>query len=163
VEKKVTAEKLPRPEKAKRHPKPDKVEKKVKVEKPPKPAKADRHAGGGKVGSVEVVQVPPGEPAACSLEPRTGHLVLQIPRARDGAPGPQGPRGLEGHQGPQGVPGTTGEPGAGIDYSKAPGGKEDFFLFIDRNGRLCYSSLGEVALVNLILTPPPGEESSLSD
>jgi hypothetical protein len=157
-EKKLKKEKMEKHPDGEKQPKPEKVDKKVKAEKLPKPAKAGHHAGS--VGSVEVVQVPPGEPAACAFEPRTGHLVLQIPQARDGAVGPQGPRGLNG---PQGVPGPTGEPGTGIDYSQAPGGKGEFYLFIDRTGRLCYSSRGEITLVNLVLTTPPDEESPLTD
>jgi len=174
VEKDLKAEKPPKPEKvekvdqkvkAEKQPKPEKAGRKAKTEKPPKPEKAGHYASRGAVCSVEMVQVPPGEPAAFSFEPRTGHLVLQIPQARDGAAGPQGPqgpRGMDGPQGPQGVPGTAGEPGWGIDYSQAPGGREDFHLFIDRDGRLCYYRLGEVALVNLVLPPPFDEESPLA-
>lgn len=130
-EKKVKAEKKPKREKA---------------EKQPKPEKTGRHAGKGRIHSVEVVQVLPDEPAACSFDPRTGLLVLQVPRARDGAEGPRGPKG---------APGAAGEPGVGLDYAQAPGGKEDYGLFVDDSGCLCYRAGGEVAVVNLTFSKAP--------
>ena len=40
--------------------------------------------------------------------------------------------------------------GKGLDYSRAPGGREEFFLFVDEAGRLCYSARGKSSLVSLV-------------
>jgi hypothetical protein len=106
-----------------------------KVKKQPKQA-----AGACGVTAVDLVMVFPDESASCSLEAATGRLTLRIPQALDGQEGPAGPQGPEG---------THGKAGKGLDYSRAPGGKEEFFLLVDEAGRLAYSARGTVSLVNL--------------
>jgi hypothetical protein len=86
------------------------------------------------ITKVDLVTVFPDEPASCSFESASGRLTLRIPQALDGPPGPEGPQG---------------KTGKGIDYSQAPGGKDAFFLFVDKEGRLCYSARGSVFRVIL--------------
>ena len=127
-----------KPVKAKKEPKrhePEAV--KVKAVKT-KPEKAKRQpeqvASPCSVTAVDLVMVFPDEPASCSFEAATGRLTLRVPQPLDG---PQGPEG------------THGKAGKGLDYSRAPGGKEEFFLLVDEAGRLAYSARGTVSLVNL--------------
>jgi hypothetical protein len=133
------AEPAGKPEKLKKEPKrhePEAVKvKAVKAKKQP-----GQVAGSHGITAVDLVTVFPDEPASCSYETATGRLTLRIPQALDGPEGPAGPQGPEG---------THGKAGKGLDYSRAPGGKEEFFLLVDEAGRLAYSARGIVSLVNL--------------
>ena len=123
------------PEPARAKAKPAKANpEKVKAEK----AKRPKAAAPG-IAQVDLVSVFPDEAASCSFEPASGRLTLRIPQALDGPPGPEGPQGKNGK---------------GIDYSRAPGGKDEFFLFVDEAGRLCYSARGVVARVALASFEP---------
>jgi len=44
----------------------------------------------------------------------------------------QGPQGIQGPEGPR------GEPGAGIDFSRAPSDGQTRGIYIDVEGRLCF-------------------------
>ena len=130
-----------KPGKVKKEPKRHEAEadrvKAVKVK--PEKAKKQPKPGAGPCGitGVNLVTVPPDEPASCGFEAATGCLTLRIPQAQAGPAGLQGPEG------------THGKAGKGLDYSRAPGGKEEFFLLVDEAGRLAYSARGTVSLVNL--------------
>jgi len=133
-----------KPEKAKKEPKrhePEAVRVKAEKAKPEK-AKKQLKPDGGPCGitAVDLVMTFPDEPASCAFESATGRLTLRIPQPLDGPEGPAGPQGPEG---------THGKAGKGLDYSRAPGGKEEFFLLVDEAGRLAYSARGTVSLVNL--------------
>ena len=124
--------------------KPEKV-KKVKVKK-------EKKAPVVGITTVDLETLAPGEAPSCEFEPVTGGLTLRLPRALDGAPGPQGPQGLPGaagEPGPQGLRGMEGEAGKGVDYTRAPGGEDDYYLFVDAAGRLNYYAKGRIALVIL--------------
>jgi hypothetical protein len=135
-----------KPVKAKKEPKrhepePEAVKVKAVKARPEKPKKQlPKGAGPCGITAVDLVTVFPDEPASCSFEAATGRLTLRIPQALDGPEGPAGPQGPEG---------THGKAGKGLDYSRAPGGKEEFFLLVDEAGRLAYSARGIVSLVNL--------------
>jgi hypothetical protein len=122
-----------KPVKAKKEPKrhePEAVKvKAVKAKKQP-----EQVASPCGVTAVDLVMVFPDEPASCSFEAATGRLTLRVPQPLDGPEGPEG---------------THGKAGKGLDYSRAPGGKEEFFLLVDEAGRLAYSARGTVSLVNL--------------
>ena len=133
-----------KPVQAKKEPKrhePEAVKAKAVKTKPEKAKKQPKPvASPCGVTAVDLVMVFPDEPASCSFEAATGRLTLRIPQPLDGPEGPAGPQGPEG---------THGKAGKGLDYSRAPGGKEEFFLLVDEAGRLAYSARGTVSLVNL--------------
>ena len=106
----------------------ERPEKVKKVRKPKSEAKPKKVKG---ITWVDLVTGFPEESASCAFEAATGRLTLRIPPPLDGMTGPQG------------------EAGKGIDYTHAPGGREEFFLFVDEAGRLCYSARGKASLVRL--------------
>ena len=114
--------KVGKPEKAKREPKLNKV------------------APGAGITGVELVTLSEGSPASCTFDAATGHLTLRLPKALDGRPGEPGAPGLRGLQ---------GEAGKNVDYTRAPGGEEDFYLYVDEEGRLSYYAKGRIARVHL--------------
>jgi len=103
------------------------------------------------VTSVELLLGLPDEEASCSFVPSTGRLTLKVPPA------------VDGQQGHQGAPGPRGKTGKGIDYSKAPDDDQNFFLFIDGEGRLCYSARGEAFFVNLTQVSPVAGSGAAED
>jgi hypothetical protein len=106
----------------------EKPEKVKKARKPKSEAKPKKAKG---INWVDLVTGFPEESASCAFEAATGRLTLRIPPPLDGMTGPQG------------------EAGKGLDYSHAPGGRDEFFLFVDEAGRLCYSAWGKASLVSL--------------
>jgi hypothetical protein len=117
--------------KAKKDGNPAAAQKPGKVKKARKPKSEGRPKKAKGITSVELVTAFPEESASCAFEAATGRLTLRIPPPLDGMTGPQG------------------EAGKGIDYGHAPGGRDEFFLFVDEAGRLGYSARGKASLVSL--------------
>jgi len=124
-----------RPVKADRAPRP---------EKPKKKEKAGKGKKKNRIHAVQVVSLSAGESASCAYDSEAGHLLLRIPQGPQGMQGPQGPQGPQGSQGPQGIPGPRGEEGIALDCSRAPGNREDYCLFVDEHGHLCFSYQNKV-------------------
>ena len=137
--KKGQAKKVGKPDKAKREPKDQ-----------GKPAPVVGITG------VDLETLPPGESASCAFDPATGRLTLRLPRTLDGRSGPQGPPGAPG------LRGMAGEAGIGVDYTRAPGGADDYDLFVDEDGQLHYHARGRIALVQLDFKPQDAVDVSES-